>query len=336
MNAMVDWLLDGPPWIVFRTLVDVLHQPDDASEVQAAHQAMLDVLEVQTLLDELSVWPGPALKRHNDAGHLLHKLVFVADLGVRAGDLGVDPIIERVLSHQSAEGPFQVIVNIPAHFGGSGKDEVNWALCDAPLVVYALAKMGLAEDARVQAAVDYMAGLLRDNGWPCAAAPEMGTFHGPGRRDDPCPYANLVMLKMLAQFPAWYDTEATRVGGETLLSLWTERKTRRPYLFAMGTHFAKLKAPLIWYDVLHVIDVLTQFPWALEDVRLQEMIALVVDKADVEGRFTPESVWTAWKGWDFGQKREPSRWLTLLVSRMLARVSTSREAQGVGGKGVGE
>ena len=48
----------------------------------------------------------------------------------------------------------------------------------------------------------------------------------------------------------------------------------------MGTHFARLKAPLIWYDILHVLDVLTQFPWAWEDARLQEMVALVAEKAD--------------------------------------------------------
>jgi hypothetical protein len=70
---------------------------------------------------------------------------------------------------------------------------------------------------------------------------------------------------------------------------------------------------------------LTQFPWAREDARLQEMVALVAEKADVAGRFKPESIWMAWKGWDFGQKREPSRWLTLLVCRMLERVSSPRE-----------
>lgn len=319
MSATVDWLLDGPPWIVYRTLVDVLHRPEDAPEVQAAREAMVHAPEVGALVEELSAWPGPALKRHNDAAHPLHKLAFVADLGLRAGDPGIDAIFERVLRHQSAEGPFQVIVNIPTRFGGSGTDEFNWALCDAPLVVYALAKLGLAGDGRVQAAADYMAGLVRDDGWPCAAAPEMGKFHGPGRRDDPCPNATLVMLKTLAQFPAWRDSEAVRAGAEAMLDLWTARKERRPYLFGMGTHFSRLKAPLMWYDILHVVAVLSQFPWLVEDARLQEMVALVSAKAVDGWRFTPESVWMAWKGWDFAQKREPSRWLTLLVNGMLGR-----------------
>ena len=87
----------------------------------------------------------------------------------------------------------------------------------------------------------------------------------------------------------------------------------------MGTDFAKLKAPLIWYDILHVTEVLTQFEWLRKDKRLGEMVAIVKAKADDQGRFTPESIWQAWREWDFGQKREPSAWLTLIAQRMLER-----------------
>ena len=38
-----------------------------------------------------------------------------------------------------------------------------------------------------------------------------------------------------------------------------------------------------------------------------------------EGRFTLESIWQAWGAWEFGQKRTPSRWLTLLAHRILQR-----------------
>lgn len=328
MTNVVDWLLEGEPWVVYRARVDLLRQPEDDPQVVSARQTMLTHPHIQALLAELAEWPGPPLERHNDATHLLHKLAFVADVGLCVGDPGIDCIVERVLAHQSAQGPFQVVVNIPTHFGGSGKDELNWSLCDAPLVVYALLKLGLSDDARVQAAVEYLASLVRDNGWPCASAPEMGKFHGPGRASDPCPYANLLMLKLLAELPAWSDSAAAHAGAEAALALWAQRKERRPYLFAMGTDFAKLKAPLIWYDILHVLDVLTRFPWLRDDPRLQEMATLVVTKADVDSRFTPESIWMAWKGWDFGQKRAPSRWLTLLVVRMLERLSTTHLREG--------
>jgi len=318
MKVLPGWLLTNKPWVQYRTRLDLLDETERSQDVKAARQAMLDHPQVTALIGELRDWPGPPLTRHNDASHLLHKLAFIADLGLRATDPGVEQIVDRVLNHQAVEGVFQVKVNIPAHFGGTGKDQFAWMLCDAPSVVYALVKLGV-KDRRVKAAAKYLASLIRDNGWPCAATLELGKFHGPGRKSDPCPYANLITLKALAQTREWHDAEVCHVGAEALLQLWAQRKGQRPYLFAMGTDFAKLKAPLIWYDILHVTDVLTQFEWLRKDKRLGEMVAIVKAKADVDGRFTPESIWQAWREWDFGQKREPSAWLTLIAQRILKR-----------------
>ena len=321
MDASIAWLLTSPAWVQYRTRLDLLGQAHGDADVRAARQQMLAHPLVQALLAELAAWPGPALKRHNDASHLLHKLAFIADLGLCADDPGVAPVVSRIVEHRATEGPFPVLMNIATAFGGSGKDELVWALCDAPTVVYALVKLGLRQQAHVQAAQRYLAGLVRENGWLCAASPSLGRFHGPGRRSDPCPYATLVMLKLLAQSPEWNGGPEAQAGAEALLGLWERRKERRPYLFAMGSDFARLKGPLVWYDILHVLDVLAQFAWLHDDPRLQEMAGMVRAKADAAGRFTPESVYRAWAEWDFGQKREPSPWLTLVVQRMLRRVT---------------
>jgi hypothetical protein len=193
-------------------------------------------------------------------------------------------------------------------------------LCDAPLIVCALVKFGLKNEPAVKKAIEYLAGLVRDNGWPCAVSKELGKFRGPGRKDDPCPFANLAMLKALSEIEKMRDSPACHIGAETLLSLWSESTKRHPYMFYTGTDFRKIKVPFVWYDLMHVLDVLTRFPWLKKDARLSEMLALLQSKADQEGRFTLESVWTAWKDWEFGQKKEPSRWLTLLAWRIIGRV----------------
>jgi hypothetical protein len=105
-----------------------------------------------------------------------------------------------------------------------------------------------------------------------------------------------------------------------MLTLWENSQEQHPYIFYMGTDFRKLKVPLVWYDLVHVLDVLSQFSWLKGDPRLREMAAILKSKADDEGRFTPESVWMAWKDWEFGQKKVPSRWLTLLAWRILQRI----------------
>ncbi|MGE5530290.1 MAG: hypothetical protein ACM3X6_14280 [Patescibacteria group bacterium] len=317
MHAPVDWLLAGEPFISYRTRLDLLGQDRDDPGVVSARAAMLSDPRVAGLMEELSTWPGKVIASHKSAGQPFHKLTFLADLGLTAGDPGVGAIIERILTHQSAEGPFQLPMNIPEQYGGTGQDQWAWALCDAPLVVYALLGFGLGEEPAVQKAITHLAGLVRANGWPCAVSKELGSFRGPGRKDDPCPYATLAMLKMLSRLKAPEASPATKAGAETLLALWQESRNRHPYMFYMGTDFRKLKAPFVWYDLLHVLDVLSRFPWLHGDPRLLDMLATLEEKADTDGRFTVESAWTAWKDWEFGQKKEPSRWLTLLAWRII-------------------
>jgi len=320
MNAPIEWLLGGEPWIEYRTRVDLLEQAENDPEVMSSRESMLADPKIKGLLAELTGWPGRVISSHKSAGQPFHKLTFISDLGMRATDSEVGEIIARILEHRSAEGPFQLSMNIPSEYGGTGTDQWAWALCDAPLIVYALIKFGLENTPEVQSAIGHLTGLLRDNGWPCAVSKEIAPFRGPGRKADPCPFANLAMLKALSESVQLLDSQACRIGAETLLTLWGESLERHPYMFYMGTDFRKLKVPFVWYDLIHVLDVLSRLDWLSRDVRLVDMVAVLQGKADPLGRYTAESVWTAWKDWEFGQKREPSRWLTLVAWRIIKRV----------------
>lgn len=320
MNSQtVEWLLEGEPWIEYRTRVDLLGQSESDPEVRAARKAMLADPKIKSLLSDLAEWPGTVLNSHKSASQSFHKLSFIADLGLNVNDPPVKKIVQKVMKHQSKQGPFQLPTNVPVHFGGSGKDEWAWALCDAPVSVSSLIQLGMQADPRVQTAVQYLDALVRENGWPCAVSPELGKFRGPGRKEDPCPYATLVMLKVLAHVPELQKSRSAKIGVETLLSLWEKSKEEHPYIFYMGTDFRKLKAPLFWYDILHVLDVLSHFKWAWKDKRFQQMLNAVESKANSDGQFVPESVWLVWKDWDFSQKKVPSKGLTLFVQRVLKR-----------------
>ncbi len=286
---------------------------------------MIQHPKIQLLLEELRKWPGTVLSSHKSASQPFHKLSFIADLGLKRYDPYINDIIQKIFEHKSDEGPFQLPMKISKHYGGTGSNEWAWALCDAPIIIYSMAKFGLSKDEQIQKAVRYLIGLVRENGWPCVVSKELGKFRGPGRKDDPCPYATLGMIKMLSQFDEWKDDKEVHVGIECLLDLWQKSRERHPYMFYMGTDFRKIKAPFIWYDILHLLDVLSQFDWLRNDSRIREMIDIVKSKANDEGRFTPESVWMAWKDWDFGQKKQPSRWLTFLVLRIIKRIDSQRE-----------
>jgi len=321
MLKTIDWLLEGDSWVRYRTRLDLLRSPANDPMVQHDYNALISDPRIMQIIEELRQWPGKAIKRHNDSDLLLHKLSFLADIGINTEHTPIREIVQRIIRNKSEEGPFEVVISIPMHPGGTDKNEFGWILCDAPSILYSLVKLGMENDRNVHEAIKYLVLKARNNGWGCTASKALGeNFLGPGRKEDPCPYANLLMLKVLAQTETWKFSTACHNGTEVLLDQWENSYTKHHFLFKMGTDFRKLKAPLVWYDLLHVADVLSQFEWVSNDHRFLDMINVLTSKADYRMQFTPESVWTAWKDWDFGQKNNPSRWLTFLVLRILKRV----------------
>jgi hypothetical protein len=317
----LSWLVNSDePWTRYRTLVDLLGRREGDADVQAAREEMLAHPEVEELIVQAATWPGPALKRHNDASHPLYALSTLADFGLRADDPQMAEPVQAVLAHQSPEGAFQTLLNVSKSFGGTGEDTWSWMLCDAPTLLYALLAMRLGEDERVRRGVSHLVDLVEDTGWLCVVAPELGKFRGPGRKADPCPIVNLYALKALAQVPQMLESPASRTGAEMLLWHWEHQKERKIYMFGIGSDFRKLKYPFVWYDILHVVDVLSRLPFVQSDRRFLEMVHAITDQADTEGRYTATSIYRPWKGWPFADKKNPSPWITFLVLRILKRI----------------
>ncbi|MBN2472820.1 MAG: hypothetical protein JXN59_19000 [Anaerolineae bacterium] len=317
----VEWLLaEGPPWVQAWTLRDLVGRPVDDPDLIAAQRATGDHPLVQQLFADVATWPGPALKRHNDAAHPLHKLAALADFGLTLDHPVLESVVARVLAAQSPEGAFTVAMQVQERFGGDGQLHTAWMLCDAPVTLYALLALGIQPDhPAIQRAVEHLTDLIRDNGWPCAAAESYTGFRGPGRKEDFCPYATLVALKALSLIPALHDSAAVKTGIEALLWHWEHQAERKLYLFGIGTDFRKPKYPLIWYDVLHVVDVLSRFPAARANSFFQTMLDELLGQADDMGRIRAQSMYRAWQGWDFADKKSPSPTITAAAWRVWQR-----------------
>lgn len=326
MENISDWLLEGPEWIRYVTTKDLLAVRDETEAQVNLHELLLKDTLISSLVKSAAAWESSPLRRHNDADHPIHKINFLADLGFTKRQSSISSLAEKILNHQDPTGPFLTLSNFPTHFGGSGKDEWLWVLCDAPLLTNALIKFGYGNETLVLDSLNYLKSLVGENGWLCTACAQLRNFRGPGKKDDPCPYANMIMLKTLATAG---DLESAPVkrGIETLLGLWDNSREKRPYLFKMGNDFRKLKTPFIWYDILHLTEVLSQFPQVYSDNSFQEMISIILSKSDDKGRYTSESIWTKWTGWEFCQKQEPSRWVTLCVLRILKRIGNKNFRQ---------
>lgn len=275
---------------------------------------------IEEILTELEGWPGRELANHKNASHPLHLLSFIAELGMNIRSPEIGSIVRSVMANQSAEGPFEVLINIGERYGGQGWPVMSWMLCDAAPLTYALIRLNGKIDAEIRRSVDFIAGLVSANGWRCTVSPDLDGFRGPGKKSDPCPYATLWSLRMLSETPTQMYQEAKEIGIHTLLELWRRRREVRPYLFAMGTDFQKLKLPFVWYDILSVADTLSRFESARSQRALQEMTGIIRGKRTPAG-FIPESVYRSAFQWDFGQKRAPSAFMTAVVDRIEKRMN---------------
>ncbi len=99
MDKVVEWLLEGDPYVRYRTYADLLERKD----TEARH-AMLAHPKVSDLVAGLANWPCQVLNSHKSAGHPIYRPTFLADLGLRKGDPGMDAITERIMEHQSPKG----------------------------------------------------------------------------------------------------------------------------------------------------------------------------------------------------------------------------------------
>jgi hypothetical protein len=134
----------------------------------------------------------------------------------------------------------------------------------------------------------------------------------------------------MAQRPELGSSPMADKGVRFLLGCWDHRG-RIKYAghdSQIGSGWEKLKYPFTDYRILRYLDVLSQFPWVQGDSRIAEMLQLLTTKRDPQGRFCAESIHASWSGFDFGQKQQPSRWLTLLVYRTVKRLTSHQCAPG--------
>ncbi|HSV56741.1 MAG TPA: hypothetical protein VLH39_06505, partial [Magnetospirillaceae bacterium] len=351
----------GPPWVRYRHLRDLAGVPPDALEARAALEDLLAAPEVRVLLADVASWPGTVLASHRSPSQTFHSLGFLAELlagsGLGAGTApktataapeapdsqgpgaaagpnaaaSIGAAVARIRERTGPDGIPRLPMTYPEHFGGPRVETWAWALCDAPILLRTRVRFGGASEPLVRKGIRSLVSLAEPFGWTCRVAPELGSFRGPGKKTEPCPFATLIMLELLAALreeapensearnPAEGPEAAT--GIEALLDCWERSGERHPYMFFMGTDFRKLKAPGLWYDIIHVTDVLSRFPRARKDPRFRDMLSVLRAKARPDGTFVPESVYQPYKAWDFGQKKEASPWIALAVERILLRLN---------------
>ena len=306
------------PWLQYAIRLNLLNESrEDLLDLK--NEALKDK-KILSYLNDIKNFHNAIVRNHKDPDLSIHKLLFLLDIGLTADIPEIEIAVKEIMSHKDKNGVYQSMTNIPVHYGGKGVDVFGWCLCDAPLLLTALLKAKVDYEQHIKQGVEHLSTLYKEQGFPCSVSEEHGTFRGPGRKDDCCPNATLCMLRLLSGIDEYQNSDIVRGGTEMILSLWENSLERHPYMFYMGTDFRKLKAPAMWYDIVSVADVLSRFDHVKTDTRFCEMIDLIKGKQDADGMFTPESVYQKFKGWDFGQKKAVSPYLTYLCIRVLRKL----------------
>lgn len=317
MMETIQWLLSADPYVAYATRKNLLTLPEqDLSDLK---KTVLNDERIKKQLSLVANFAGTLVSNHKNPDLPIHTLMFLMDIGLNREVPAIEQAIQQILGTGDENGVYRSVIKVSKSYGGTGEETLGWFFCDAPLMILALLRAGVSYQDHLKAGVDFLVGLQRENGFPCATSKELGQWRGPGKKADPCPYANLAMLRLLAMIPEYANSSIAWIAIDAILTQWENSRSTHPYLFYMGTDFRKLKAPAIWFDLVAVCDCLSHYSQARSDRRFVQMLALLETKANEQHQFTPESIFIKCKPWDFGQKKQPSPWLTYLCLSILKR-----------------
>jgi hypothetical protein len=293
-KKVLDWLLEGPAWLKYAAGLQLSgNQPDVAPALQdSSIQKLVARLKGNTA-GVTAIKSG--VVRYTETGKAYWDLFFLADIGFKAAELGIEKEAEEIFRYQQHEGPFVIPPNVKDNY-----------FCMSAILVSSLAKMGYGDDPRVKKYIrSALADQMSGGGWDC-----YGEKFNP---EGSCPMDDLNLLMLLGQYVQYQEGEIPTGAIDLLLKHW--QREDHLYGFGVGKRFRALEYPAVKYGILRVLDVLSLFPYAVKGRSFKTMLDYVHGKAR-EGRYCSEVDNPAYADFDFSRTGEPSRWITFLVSRI--------------------
>ncbi len=297
-KKVLDWLLTGPAWLKYAAELQLLNAEPDVSAVLA--DSSIRKLITRLKGNEAGI---PAIKagrvHYTEPGKAYWDLFFLADIGLKTKDLGLDDEAEEIFRYQTREGAFIMPPNVKENY-----------YCMSAILISSLAKMGYGDDPRIKKYIQAaLSEQMRSGGWDCYGE----SYNAEGS----CPMDDLNLLMLLGQYVHYQHGPALSGAIDMLLSHWQEGA--HLYGFGVGKRFRALEYPAVKYGILRVLDVLSLYPYAVKSRSFQSMLDFVHGKA-VQGRYSAEVDAPAYAEFDFARAGESSRWITLLVNRVDKRV----------------
>lgn len=317
----IPWLLESEPWTRLRTEIDLLDKPVQSPDIQTIKNEIINHPKIKRLIRETSDWLPLAPGRNNDPKLSYFKLRMLSDFGLSCKNKYLKTIVEKAVEHK--ENDLFAVRGTPPERPKKGEtfqkpdpaaDVWHVSPCTSPMITYSLLALG-CDRASVKKSVSEIARLWETpQGWFCHYFFVNSQFK---KLNAGCPMAGIMALEVFSRVPGLKESKQAKNAFAPIEFHWKYKKTL--YYFGRSKKFWTLKYPFVWYNALYVADVLTRFDFLREHELIKEIIHWIEDSQDENGRFKPTSIFMPYKSWSFGNKKEPSPWITLLCCRILKR-----------------
>ena len=311
-NDPTDWLLEeSNPSVRYFALRWLLDRPESDPEVVAAGQAIAQSAPIQKILKRQrpeGYWGSDPRPHHGTRGYL-NLLMWLGYKGDGAVRKAMDYRLDGCIQEDGAYG-FEIkgrTVFLPCH----GADLLRLMLW-----------YGYADDPRTRKLLDWLLSIQhQEGGWPCVSKVKTHS----------CFWATAGVLRAWRDLSSEWVTpqieESRRRAVELFLDSGLYKHHREwgkpsPRWFQFGF-------PLQWdSDILEVLELVTPYVTP-DDERIQEGLAMVLEKQDEKGRWPCEKhpkggKWMQ-KFVDLEEIGRPSKWVTLHASKMLKNLYREKE-----------
>jgi hypothetical protein len=324
----INWLLEPEdPGVRYLALRDLLDRPADDKELVPARQAAHATGPIAKVLDKMQpegYWAKPGPGYTTKYRSTVWALILLAQLGADSHqDERINKACEYLLEHALAPGGQFSVYGTPS----STIDCLQGNLC------WALLEMGY-DDPRLPQAFDWMARTVTGEGMAPKTAKDAEPRYyaykcgplfacGPNYAQSCAWGATKVMLafgKLKEAQRTPLIEEAIQEGVDFFFNIdpvtanWPTRLGDKP-----SRNWWKFGFPVFYVtDLLQVAEGLVALGYG-KDPRLTNTLKLIRSKQDDQGRWQLEYDYTGKTWLNFGEKKQPNKWVTLRALRVLKK-----------------